>query len=267
MSKIEWTDATWSPVIGCSKVSIGCQNCWAEKMAFLLACMGKEGYCYVTTREGKWSGKTYHLRNNVLEIPLHWKKPRRIFVCSMGDLFHKDVPFEFIDKIEDVIRQTPQHTYQILTKRPERMYEYARDINFEWPDNIIGMVTAENQKCATERTSYLLQCGFKTTGISVEPLLSRMDFAVGYNIRGQLVSMLDYIDWVIIGCESLQGRAGRFQKEFNDAAVEIVRQCKEVGVAPFVKQVPYKGKVLKRNPDGTYPEGWLKELQIQEMPK
>ena len=120
-SKIEWTNATWNPVVGCTKVSEGCKNCYAEKMAGRIATMSNKAamkYAKVVTHKGKWSGEIY-CDESVLDKPLHWRKPRMIFVCSMGDLFHKDVPFEFIDKVMAIISLCPQHTFQILTKRPE----------------------------------------------------------------------------------------------------------------------------------------------------
>lgn len=125
MSKISWTEKTWNPVVGCSKLSEGCENCYAEKMAKRLAAMGKEGYCYVTTKEGRWNGNVFHLfSKNVLEQPLGWKKPRQIFVCSMGDLFHKDVPFSFIAKVFFMMGICYWHKFQVLTKRIDRALEF-----------------------------------------------------------------------------------------------------------------------------------------------
>ena len=123
-SKIPWTDATWNPVVGCTKVSAGCANCYAEKMAYRLACMGQKKYqAVISTDGGPWNGEIYY-DESVLDKPLHWKKPRRIFVCSMGDLCHTNVPFEFIDKVVARVALCPQHDFQFLTKRPDRMLEY-----------------------------------------------------------------------------------------------------------------------------------------------
>jgi protein gp37 len=127
-TKIEWTDESWNPVVGCSKVSEGCLNCYAEKMAHRLACIcvanGRNPqYLGVTNDDGKWNGKI-ECCDWLLEQPLHWRNPRRIFVCSMGDLFHPAVPFEFIDKVMAVIALCPQHTFQILTKHENEMVEY-----------------------------------------------------------------------------------------------------------------------------------------------
>ncbi|HEG43767.1 MAG TPA: DUF5131 family protein [Phycisphaerales bacterium] len=124
-TKIEWTEVTWNPIVGCSKVSSGCDNCYAERMAYRLAHMGLEGYAYVTHEKGGWNGKIYRkFSGDVINKPLHWRKPRMIFVSSMGDLFHENVPFEWVLKIIGIAIVTPWHTYQILTKRPERMLEF-----------------------------------------------------------------------------------------------------------------------------------------------
>lgn len=136
MSKIEWTDKTWNPIVGCSYESAGCKNCYAERMAFRLSQMGNETYQSVCTFENgwrKWNGKT-HFVESVLEKPLHWKTPRNIFICSMSDLFHPSVPFEWIYKIFAVMALCPQHTFQVLTKRPDRMaeclYDYIQCVDY-----------------------------------------------------------------------------------------------------------------------------------------
>lgn len=203
-TKIQWTDATWNPVVGCTKVSAGCKNCYAERMAYRLACMGKEGYASTVTKDGKWNGRTYHLFNNALDKPLHWRNPRRIFVCSMGDLFHPDVPFEFVDKVVATLALCPQHTFQILTKRPNRMLEYFGDFlarissmtdfaekrhlphnSSIWtPNGQVGLysfgspvpnlwlgTTCEDQAAADERIPHLLDTPAAVRFVSVEPML------------------------------------------------------------------------------------------------
>lgn len=133
MSKIAWTNKTWNPIIGCSKISIGCTNCYAERMANRLAgmemarCRNEVGdkYAYVVNKQGKWKNRVF-CDDKALDIPLHWKKPRMIFVCSMSDIFHPTVPFEFIDKIMAVIALCPQHTFQCLSKRPKIMQNYFK---------------------------------------------------------------------------------------------------------------------------------------------
>lgn len=130
MRKIEWTDATWNPVVGCSKVSLGCANCYAERMAGRLANMNQRPYQDVTCANGnalQWRGEWNGLAvkvDSAIEKPLHWRKPRKVFVCSMGDLFHESVPFEWIDRVWAVMALAQQHTFQVLTKRPGRMAEY-----------------------------------------------------------------------------------------------------------------------------------------------
>ncbi len=268
-SKIQWTDATWSPVVGCSKVSTGCQNCYAEKMMYRQVCMGCarheknpngdenawEAYSAVMDEDThKWNG-SIALRPEILEIPLRWKRPRKIFVCSMSDLFHPSVPFEFIDKVVEVFVKCPQHTGILLTKRAERLYEYSEYRAFNWPGNIIGMVTAENQPMADLRIPYLLQCGFKTTGVSIEPILGPVDISefeeeewrcdgcnefyshfqdttcnhCGYAERHS--EYRNQLSWVIVGAETgPKKRPCRIEDILN-----IVEQCRATGVPVFVK--------------------------------
>ena len=144
MTKIEWTNETWNPIIGCSKISPGCDNCYAEKMAYRLSEIERSKminkgskpssmpYNHVIGKK-KWTGKT-HLVEDALEKPSRWKKPRMIFVCSMGDLFHESIPLEWIDQVMAIIGLSSQHTFQILTKRPERMYEYYQSREFGFID-------------------------------------------------------------------------------------------------------------------------------------
>lgn len=178
-TKIEWTERTWNPVTGCTKISSGCEHCYAEVMARRLCAMGNPKY-----RNGFRS--TTHADD--LKEPLRWKSPSTIFVCSMSDLFHKDVPFDFIDKVMDVIKETPRHNYQILTKRAERMAEYfaSRQI----PKNAWVGVTVESQ--ATKfRLDCLRNLKASVKFISCEPLLEDL---------GELD--LTGIDWIIVGGES-----------------------------------------------------------------
>lgn len=129
-SKIEWTDATWNPVAGCSIVSAGCSNCYAMRMAARLEAMGSPKYFGLTRKSGKqviWTGNVY-LDETALQVPKRWSKPRLIFVNSMSDLFHESVPISFIERVWQVMRETPRHTYQVLTKRPQRMAEVLRSL-------------------------------------------------------------------------------------------------------------------------------------------
>jgi protein gp37 len=208
-TKIEWTDKTWNPVTGCTKISAGCANCYAEVMARRLQAMGQDKYLH---------GFKLALHEDVLGEPLQWKKPHTIFVCSMSDLFHKDVPDKFIDQIIEVIKLTPQHRYQLLTKRAERMYEYfqIRDI----PENVWLGVTVENHS-AKARMDFLRQLKATVRFLSCEPLLEDL---------GKL--NLDNIDWVIVGGES--GSSARPMKE--NWVLSIKEQAENQGSAFFFKQ-------------------------------
>ncbi len=207
-TNIVWTDATWNPVAGCSKVSAGCENCYAETAAASGRLQQFPQYreviqCGVDVQTG-WNGKTAFVES-ALTKPLHWKKPRKIFVCSMGDLFHSSVPFEWIDKVMAIIALCPQHTFQIMTKRPERMLEYwtrmdackpGSDVDLQLWDqwrvknikedheqpefplsNVWLGTTVENQAAADERIPKLLQCPAPVRFLSVEPMLEGIDFA------------------------------------------------------------------------------------------
>lgn len=209
-TKIEWTDASWNPITGCTKVSAGCQHCYAEVMARRLRAMGVEKYK---------DGFNVSLHEECMDEPLHWKKPRTIFVCSMSDLFHKDVPFEFIDKVMSVIERTPHHRYQLLTKRADRMAEYFS--SHPVPRNAWLGVTVDVQS-SKSRIDALR--GIKDAPIrflSCEPLLEDL---------GELD--LAGIDWIIVGGES--GRMARPMKE--EWVIHIKNQVEESGKAFFFKQ-------------------------------
>ncbi|GMU22515.1 MAG: hypothetical protein AMXMBFR13_26010 [Phycisphaerae bacterium] len=201
-SSIEWTEATWNPVVGCRKVSSGCANCYAERMAKRLAAMAeadeaagrnpgkKAAYLHVINRRGRWNGEVY-LDHSAVEAPLSWTTPRVIFVNSMSDLFHEDVPQDFVQAIFDVMNRCPQHTFQVLTKRPER----ARDMSsrLRWSTNI-WMGTSIENAVVTDRVRHLVRTHAKTKFLSVEPLL------------GPIPRLpLTGVDWVIVGGESGPG--------------------------------------------------------------
>jgi protein gp37 len=208
-TKIEWTDKTWNPVTGCTKRSSGCANCYAENMARRLCAMGQEKYK---------NGFQLTVHEDVLDEPLAWENPHTIFVCSMSDLFHEKVPFDYIDKIFDTIRSTPQHKYQILTKRAEIMLEYFSSRSV--PDNSWIGVTVENKKVLS-RIDALRQIDAKIHFLSVEPLLEDL---------GEI--NLTNIQWVIVGGES-GPNARPMQEEW---VLNIQKQCKEKDVAFFFKQ-------------------------------
>jgi protein gp37 len=208
-TKIEWTDKTWNPVTGCAKISAGCVNCYAEVMAHRLQAMRLEKYS---------NGFNLTLHENALQEPLRWKKPHTIFVCSMSDLFHKDVPNEFINKVINTIKLTPQHRYQLLTKRADRMVKYFQ--NRDIPENIWLGVTVEN-KAAKARIDFLRNLKASVLFLSCEPLLEDL---------GDL--NLTNIDWVIVGGES--GTNARPMKE--EWVLSIKAQTENQDSAFFFKQ-------------------------------
>jgi protein gp37 len=208
-SKIEWTEATWNPVTGCDKVSPGCKHCYAERMAHRLQAMGQVNYTH---------GFKLTLHEHMLERPLEWKRPRRIFVNSMSDLFHKDVPIDFILKVFDVMQCASWHQFQVLTKRAERLL----DINAQvvWPPNVWMGVSIENQTYQF-RVDYLRQIDARVKFLSLEPLLGPLP-----NLN------LANIHWVIVGGES-GPRARPIAEEW---VVDIRDRCLEADVPFFFKQ-------------------------------
>ncbi len=208
--KIEWTEQTWNPSAGCTKISAGCKNCYAETMAVRLQAMGVGGY------ENGFKFSTVPQR---LSEPLKRKKPTVYFVNSMSDIFHEDMPEDYLNKIFEVIRQTPHHTYQILTKRADRMFRYLS--NKEIPENIWLGVTVENKKEGVPRIDKLRKLKASVLFLSIEPLLEDL---------GQI--NLENIDWVIVGGES--GRKARpMEKKW---VLNIKQQCEENNIAFFFKQ-------------------------------
>lgn len=208
-TKIEWTDKTWNPVTGCTKYSSGCANCYAEIMATRLKAMGQKKYS---------RGFSLALHEECLKEPLKWHGNHNIFVCSMSDLFHADVPFSFIDKVMQTIKETPNNRYQLLTKRAERMNEYfsAREI----PANVWLGVTVE---CAAvkDRIDFLRTLDATVRFLSCEPLIEDLG-----------ILNLQNIDWVIVGGES--GHKARPMKE--KWAISIKEQAEKQGAAFFFKQ-------------------------------
>lgn len=209
LTKIEWTEATWNPVTGCTKISAGCANCYAERMAFRLQAMGQDNYI---------NGFSVSLHPEMLEYPLKWKKPQMIFVNSMSDLFHEEIPIEYIRNVFNVMKRAHWHTFQILTKRGKRLADIAPMLN--WPNNVWMGVTVENQDC-TPRIDYLRTVPAAVRFLSMEPLLSPVT-----NMN------LDLIDWVIAG-----GESGPGARSIEEAwVVDIRDQCLSSGVPFFFKQ-------------------------------
>lgn len=210
-TKIEWTESTWNPLTGCTKVSAGCKNCYAEVMARRLQAMGQPKYK---------DGFSLTLHPDTLSEPYSWLKPRVIFVNSMSDLFHKDVPLKFIQDVFRVMKENPQHVFQVLTKRADILLYYDKEGYLEWTHNIWMGVTVEDDT-VTDRIDKLRMTGAKVKFLSCEPLLTALP-----NIN------LAEIDWVIVGGES--GRKPRLMKE--EWVVDIKDQCKQAEVAFYFKQ-------------------------------
>jgi protein gp37 len=208
-SAIEWTGSTWNPATGCSKISPGCKNCYAERMAKRLQAMGQPNYA---------TAFELALHPHVLGLPLSWKKPQTIFVNSMSDLFLEEIPIDFIRQVFDVMNQAYWHTFQVLTKRSARLAELSREL--PWSSNIWMGVSVENNDY-TYRINHLRSTGAAVKFLSMEPLLGP---ASNINLQG--------IDWVIVGGES--GPGSRPMKE--EWVVGIKEQCIQVKVPFFFKQ-------------------------------
>jgi len=230
-SRIAWTDATWNPVTGCTKVSAGCKNCYAEREWKRLAANPKTRYY-----GRKFTDVQCH--EDVLELPLHWKKPRRIFVNSMSDLFHDDVPEGFIKRVLGIVERTPQHTYQILTKRAARMSDYFR--RHACPPNVWLGVSVENQEAADERILMLRHCpGATVRWVSIEPMLGAVDLERIRLARARhpgesdiVLNGLEKTDWVVCG-----GESGPRARPMHPWWVRSLRdQCVRAGVPFFFKQ-------------------------------
>lgn len=226
-SAIEWTDTTWNPVAGCSVLSAGCTHCYAMEMARRLDAMGVEKYAGLTRKSGKrtvWRGIVRE-DHEALAIPHGWRKPRKIFVNSMSDLFHDGVSDAFIEKVWRVMRETPQHNYQILTKRPERMASFVTHLGEILPNVWLG--TSVEDREVVHRLKHLRKAPAAIRFISFEPLIG----SVGkVDLRG--------IHWAIVGGES--GKSARpIREEWID---EIHSQCKSAGTAFFFKQWGTWGK-------------------------
>ncbi len=210
-SSIEWTEMTWNPTTGCDKLSAGCKFCYAEVMSKRLQAMGVDKYrnnFEITTHESE------------LQIPYTWKKPKVVFVNSMSDLFHKDVPIEFIRKVFKVMKENPQHVFQILTKRADILRYYDSEGWLDWTHNIWMGVSVENDK-VTKRIDQLRKTKARVKFLSCEPLIGPLP---DLNLKG--------IDWVIVGGESRR-RPRPIKKEWVE---DIKKQCLESDIAFFFKQ-------------------------------
>ncbi|HXU40322.1 MAG TPA: phage Gp37/Gp68 family protein [Blastocatellia bacterium] len=208
-SSIEWTESTWNPLTGCTKISPGCKHCYAERMAIRLQAMGQANYV---------NGFGLTLHEEALELPLKWKKPQTIFVNSMSDMFHVDVPADFIIRAFDVMRRASWHRFQVLTKRSERLLSLNPQL--PWPENIWMGVSVESD-AYTYRIDHLRETGAQVKFLSLEPLLGPLDDL-----------HLDGMDWVIVGGESGPG-ARAMQPQW---VTSIRDQCVDADVPFFFKQ-------------------------------
>jgi protein gp37 len=227
-TSIEWTDATWNPVAGCTVLTAGCTNCYAMRMAARLEAMGTEKYRGLTRKSGKravWTGKI-RLDDKALSVPRSWSKPRKVFVNSMSDLFHPDVPVGFIARVWQVMQETPRHTYQILTKRPERMALVLSSPEFPVLQNV-WLGTSVEDGCVLDRLDAIRAVPAAIRFVSLEPL-------IGSVAGGDLTD----IDWAIVGGES-GPRAREMKPEWVD---EIEAMCERSGTVFFFKQWGGKNK-------------------------
>jgi protein gp37 len=253
---------TWNPIVGCTKVSEGCEHCYAERMANRLASNPKTAKKYNGVIDnGKWSGMTNFDMDTIFNHP-YWKKPRAFFVCSMGDLFHQTIPFHHIDNVMNLICSNPQHIYIVITKRPDRMAEYFAYLNSEMKDfegyeaapNLWLGVTAENQQRANERIPVLLSIPAAKRFVSIEPMLGAIKLQLSMNedaaycvtkgfckLAGFTFPEKDNsLDWVIVG-----GETGPGARVLDIDWIEnLSQQCKTENVPFFLKSF---GSRLKEN--------------------
>lgn len=322
-TKIEWTGATWNPVVGCSRASRGCDHCYAVGMTHRLEGMGKQKYAGLTVLNGRGErhfNGTVRCVEDELTTPLRWKTPRRVFVCSMSDLFHPKVPFGFIARVFDVMCSwrwpskraeregnaedlvDPGHTYQLLTKRPERVPEFLDWVFASWPgdspfnlhlsarrgiapDIWLGC-SAEDQATLDKRLPHLLRCPAAVRWLSLEPLLGPIDLGLGrpggeclpeLRHHSKSVPLHTMIGWVVGG-----GESGPGARECEVGWIRsIVRQCHDARVPVFVKQLGarpvnrgdpcwdgcdcglHHGFISRKGGD---PDEWPEDLRVREYP-
>lgn len=256
-TRIAWTDATWNPVTGCTPISAGCANCYARRMSRRLRYAGVDRYRH----EFK---PTFHQR--ALGEPLKWRKPRRVFVCSMGDLFHEGIETRYIAAIFATMNNCPRHTFQLLTKRPERYKEIQGElIDLDHPPANIWLGTScEDQVAFDVRTEDLYGCPAAVRWVSLEPLLGPIDLA----------DAIGWLNWVVVG-----GETGPGARPCHVRCVrEIVEQCAAAGVPCFVKQLGayavldaryergLPGSRRLRDRRGADPEEWPDDLVVRQFP-
>ena len=287
MTTIAWTDETINPIVGCSRVagSPGCERCYAATAAKTARLQQFPQYQKVA----KWNG-TVEFVEKQLEKPYEWKKSKKIFICSMADIFHENVPFNWVEEIFYMIENCPQHTFQILTKRPERMIEFfdwyiARNsdhsVELQWsiPDNIWLGVSCENQAMADKRIPLLMEIPAKVRFLSCEPLLEPINLSKFLPIEWSEIAedwieswpgigsySTDYPNWIIVGLES-----GSNARRCDLQAVHsIINQCQTAKVKVFCKQLgtvwAKESGTYKQDRKGASPELWDKSFNVQEFP-
>ena len=293
-TKIAWTDEVWNPTVGCSRVSVGCEHCYAERMAARGMTEAHRGL----TKDGHWTGEVRCLPER-LEIPLHWRKPRRVFVDSMSDLFHPAVPDEFIDRVFWVMRFAPKHTFQVLTKRPGRMSVYTPQWVREFPGkppprwplpNVWLGTTAENQATADDRIPHLLQTPAAVRFLSLEPLLGLIEELDSWFMAKDTCGPEwpnNGIHWVIVGGESGPGARPCDVQWIRS----VVQQCQTAEVPVFIKQLGSyvvaadveladwptaewrgdpgtgRGRAKLFSRAGADPAEWPEDLRVQQFPE
>ncbi|MCB8766490.1 phage Gp37/Gp68 family protein [Planktothrix agardhii 1029] len=285
MTTIAWTDETINPIVGCSRISAGCEKCYAETAAKTARLQQFPQYQKVA----KWNGTVEFVESQLIK-PYEWKKSKKIFICSMADIFHENVLFDWIEEIFYMIENCPQHTFQILTKRPERMIEFfdwyiARNsdhsVELQWtmPDNIWLGVSCENQAMADKRIPLLMQIPAKVRFLSCEPLLEPINLSKFLPIEWSEIAedwieswpgigsySTDYPNWIIVGLES-----GSNARRCDLQAVHsIINQCQTAKVKVFCKQLgtvwAKESGTYKQDRKGASPELWDKSFNVQEFP-
>lgn len=224
-SKIQWCDASLNFATGCTKISLGCENCYAlDRVVPMMQRIGNKKYA---------KGAEFAVHEDVMFEPLKWKKPKKIFVNSVSDTFHPQMPYRVLDIFFGaVVKNCPHHTFMLLTKRPGIMQAYfSTRPDYLFPNVWIG-VTAETQRTAIQRLSLLEKIPAKIRFVSVEPMLTAVD----------LSAYAEWLDWVIIGCES-----GKERRHIDTEFIQgLVLQCKQMGIPVFLKQMEFKGKVISK---------------------
>jgi protein gp37 len=297
-TSIEWCDKVWNPVRGCSRVSRGCEHCYAERFAARFSDDGKpfRGFAVSTYGGPRWTGKVA-LVPEKLEEPLRWRKPRRVFVNSMSDLFHESLSGDAIADVFYIMGDARRHTFQVLTKRPARMRDFVRDLVQQervekfsnlWPlRNVWLGVSVEDQKTVDERIPLLLDTPAALRFVSYEPALGPVSFAQALTFNrpedihpedtgGRMLAAMRGIDWLIVG-----GESGPGARPFDVAwARSVIAECRAAGVPCFVKQMGDKPKTDHRTrpagedwswtsfcgPKGKDPALWPEDLRVREFP-